>query len=464
MTALGLAAAACTGEGPGPSAAASGGPPPSNAAAPAPGGEAPDSKLVVGPAGFTIDLADCPAKWSDTAGLTDTEVRIGQSYVLSGPLAPFGAVVSGMTAAFNYVNATEGGIGGRRVTLITKDDRYEAARAKDNVEELLAAGNVFAFSANGSTSNNLATYDRINDSCVPDLLVGSGHPAWGDPLNRPWVSGSILAYPTEAALWGRHILDALGPGATVAMLQMNNDFGASMRTSFEAQAAAHGLSLVRTAGHDPAAPSVSNELTTLASTNADVFLAATSSTYCSQALSAIEQSTWRPKLTFLSQTCGAVQTYLKPAGRAANGVIVAAGAKDLADRAYAEDPTVKLVREQLAAANLDPGNSQHGNGWWNALGAVEILRNASRLPGGLTRTNVMLATRSMDWQNPLFIDGVRFVQNGNKDSFTVEAAQLQQYRMGEGQTVGAYERIGRVIDLNGATKNCAWDGKACREY
>ena len=36
-------------------------------------GKSADGKTVTGPEGFTIDLSKCPAGWSDTEGLTDTD-------------------------------------------------------------------------------------------------------------------------------------------------------------------------------------------------------------------------------------------------------------------------------------------------------------------------------------------------------------------------------------------------------
>ena len=45
---------------------------------------------LIGPAGMEIDLNECPADWSDTHGLTDSQIRFGQTTVQSGNLAAYG--------------------------------------------------------------------------------------------------------------------------------------------------------------------------------------------------------------------------------------------------------------------------------------------------------------------------------------------------------------------------------------
>ncbi|MFN0090084.1 MAG: ABC transporter substrate-binding protein [Acidimicrobiales bacterium] len=361
------------------------------------------------------------------------------------------------------MNAVEGGIGGRKLTLLTKDDGYEAARVKANTDELLETGNLFALTTTADTPGNLAVYDKVNEECVPSLIVGSGHPAWGDPRDHPWIMSSFLSYSTEANIWGKYILDTLGKGASVAALVMNNDFGLSMRSNFETFAKANGLSL-RAEVHDPAAPNVTNELTTLASSNADVAILMTTSSYCTQAFTAIAQSTWKPKVKLVSQTCAGIATFFKPAGETGRDWVLAGGNKELTDKAFANDPFVQTARATMEKAGLDPANAQHGNGWWYAWGTAEVLRNAAKLPGGLTRTNTLLAMRSLDTHHPLMYDGIKFAQNGLKDSFTAEGAQLTRYTIEPGQEVGAHVPFGPPIDVNATTRNCSWDGKACREY
>ncbi|MEL6983730.1 MAG: hypothetical protein AAFO29_15000, partial [Actinomycetota bacterium] len=57
--------------------------------------------ILTGPGGFQLDLDDCPAEWSDSAGVDDT-VRIAYTTARSGNLAVYGYVADGMLAYFEY--------------------------------------------------------------------------------------------------------------------------------------------------------------------------------------------------------------------------------------------------------------------------------------------------------------------------------------------------------------------------
>jgi len=62
-------------------------------------------------------------------GVTDTEIVIGQFAAISGPAAQLGQRMQlGMQAYFNAVNA-QGGVNGRTIKLLTRDDGYEPEKA-----------------------------------------------------------------------------------------------------------------------------------------------------------------------------------------------------------------------------------------------------------------------------------------------------------------------------------------------
>jgi branched-chain amino acid transport system substrate-binding protein len=72
-------------------------------------------------------------------------IRIAQSLPLTGPLADLGqAVHQGAKSCFDRVNAT-GGIEGRQIELIAKDDAYDLERAKANFKDFLAMPQLLAF-------------------------------------------------------------------------------------------------------------------------------------------------------------------------------------------------------------------------------------------------------------------------------------------------------------------------------
>ena len=425
--------------------------------------------VVLGTSGFRIDLGACPSDWSNTLGVTDAEVRLGTSFVQSGTLAPFGLIVEGERSFFEYTN-TEGGVGGREIVFEVKDDAYEPARTVANIDELLEAEEIFAIVSPAGTPNNLAVYDRLNEECVPHLHAATGHPAWGDPNFHPWTVGSFLSYNTEAQLWGQYLLDriaegALDPPARVALLVMNNDFGHAYRDAFRdfAESSDGRIEIVAEELHDPKAPTVSNELTTLAASKANVAIAMTTSVFCTQVFEGVAQAAWDPSVKLFSNTCAGIESYFLPAGSTGVGWRHLSYSKDLSDPQFEDDSAIRLARSQLEATGRDPSKSQYGNGWAYAWATVEVLRQADVLPGGLTRTNTMVAARSMDWANPMYLDGVAWRTDGAVDAYPTEAAEMREYRVGDGAELGSHVSVSEVISVEGSSGLCHYDGNVCHD-
>ncbi|MGD9749561.1 MAG: hypothetical protein AB7W59_01045 [Acidimicrobiia bacterium] len=94
-------------------------------------GKSADGNTLTGPEGFTIDLSACAAGWSDTEGLTDTEIKVGQAIALSGPAADYGNIARTLETLFahyseeGFFTDSEGKT--RSIKLIYKDDGYDAA-------------------------------------------------------------------------------------------------------------------------------------------------------------------------------------------------------------------------------------------------------------------------------------------------------------------------------------------------
>lgn len=428
-----------------------------------------EDNILIGPSGFTIDLNECPSDWSDTAGVTDTEIRLGSSFPLSGPLAAFGNITVGQRVWYDHINETEGGVDGKDVIIIVKDDAYEPARSVTNVEEMLQNENVFSIVSSGGTPHTLANYDRLNEECVPMLQVPTGHPAWGDPNFHPWTVSSFLAYNTEARLWGQHLIEELEAGTfgdaetvTVAALVMNNDFGLAYRDGLQEFAETEPrIEIVDAQLHDPAAPNVVNEMTTLAGTDADVVVAMTTAVYCTQAFEEVAQAAWDPKLKLFSNTCAGIESFFEPAGDAGVGWRHTSHSIDLSDAALQDLPLVQEYRAILEAEDLDPGISQYGNGFFYAQLHTETLQQAALLPGGVTRTNAMIAARSMDFQNGMNIEGIRSVTDGVNDAYPTEAAVIKQYELEAGATVGSHAIVTEVVSVEGMSGLCHYVNNVC---
>ncbi|MPY91762.1 MAG: ABC transporter substrate-binding protein [Acidimicrobiia bacterium] len=429
---------------------------------------------VTGPEGFTMDLSACPAGWSNTEGLTDTEIKIGHPTALSGTLADYGNISRGQIAILDYYSQegffedSEGKT--RSVNMILKDDAYDPARTIPLVDELLDSEKAFAIQTLGSPST-MKVYDKLNQRCVPHPLPITGHPAWGDPVHHPWTTTAGFAYNTEAVLWGNFIEDLMADefpdGVKVAALVMNNDFGKSYDSAFKAYIAqspnAAKFEFV-TETIEPSAPTVKDPMTTLAAEGADVFIAMTAGVSCTQAIieAAENGMTEDVPYLFMPSTCKASSFMGKDKvggdGSASEGWwVFGGGLRDLNSVAEDGNAFIEWARERVRAIGLDPASSgSFSNGIGNGWAMAQALKIGGELDGGLTRTNLILALRAIDMTNPMLVTGIQFNMNGNADAYVIEGSDVSRWNSGEQRWVPE----GDIIDLSGKSSNCAWDQAA----
>ncbi len=418
--------------------------------------------VLNGPGGFAVDLSQCPADWDNANGITGSEIRIGHTTAQSGNLAAYGNIAVGWDNYLDWINANNPiQIDGssRELVLLVKDDAYVAAQTIEFVDELIESENVFAITTLGSP-NTLAVYDKINAECIPQPYVMTGHPAWGDPVNHPWTTGLQLSYSTEAILWGNWIRDNMAEQLPVRVsgLVMDNDFGLAYELGFEEWAEANPdvvseFSFVR---HDPAAPTLTNEVTTIASQNPDVFISMTAGNPCLLAIQEVDASGLLDELdaAFTPSVCKGIAAYMAPAGDSANDWwIVGGGGKDSTDPNHIDEPFIQFLNNNLEEADLDPAISLYAIGYNYGYPYIESMRVAAELPGGLTRTNFILAIRSTEIYHPLLLDGISFSANGAADAYFVEGSDYSQFDA----DAQSWNIEGPIVDANGDSPNCAWD-------
>ncbi len=418
--------------------------------------------ILRGPGGFELDTSACPADWNNEAA-ADGTITIGYTIAQSGALAVYGNIADGLGAYFDYQNSV-GGVGpdGLQIELVVKDDEYVATRTQELVDELLQTEDPFAVTTLGSP-NTFSVYNTLNDLCVPHPHVTTGHQAWGDPEGHPWTTGQQLSYSTEALIWANWIDDNLEGPVTVAGLVMDNDFGLAYESSFEVFAeASDTIEEFVAVRHDPAAATLTNEVTTLAAENPDVFISMTAGNPCVLAIQEADRSgiTETAQALFTPSVCKTISGTMEPAGDASEGwYVVGGGIKDTTDPQYLDDPYIAWVNEQVEAAGLDSSVSLTGDGFGvRGWGMVQAMLVAAELDGGMTRTNFILALRSMDMTHPALLDGIGWNTNGAEDSYFIEGSEISQFTVAD-QT---WVQQGGIIDLSGLSPNCPWvAGEGC---
>jgi hypothetical protein len=425
-----------------------------------------DGKTVLGPDGFRVDLSACGAGWSNTEGLTDTEIKLGASSAASGTAGTSVYINYAMGAVLDYY-ADKGmftdSLGkNRRVNQIIRDDGYDPVRAIPNVDELIDSEKVFDVQTQGSPST-FKTYDKLNQRCIPQFFVTTGHPAWGDPENHPWTTGFLFPYNIEALLWGDIITQRISEfpdGVKVAALVMNNDFGKVYDQAFRAyldQSPHKDKITYVTELMEPQAATITSEMTTLASHDPDVFIGMFTGSPCPQSITEAAQNGMNEttKYKILSIGCKST-TYVgrDAVGDASDGWwIVGGGMRDLASASEDGNVASEWARDLLTSKGFDYKASGFyswgiANGWIRA----QTLMVAGMLPGGLTRANFLTAMRSMDMTPAAFHSGIRLVMSGNKDAYLVEGSEIGRY---DAETQ-SFVLEGGIVDVSGRSKPCAW--------
>lgn len=158
-------------------------------------------------------------------GVTDTSIKIGTHQPLTGAAAPgYSEISPGAKAYFDYVNAA-GGINGRKIEYIVKDDAYNPTRTGEVTNELVLQEEVFGLLQGLGTPTHSAVIDQLNSDEVPDLFVSSGALAWDQPEKYPFSFGWQPDYEVEGKILGQYI-KATFPNAKVGLFLQGDDLGA----------------------------------------------------------------------------------------------------------------------------------------------------------------------------------------------------------------------------------------------
>src|SRR3954452_21516349 len=100
-------------------------------------------------------------------GVSADRITFGQSAAFAGPVAALGlGMREGILAAFAEANAA-GGVNGRRLELVSRDDRYEPDRAIENTRRLIKDDQVFALIGEVGTPTSKAVQPIATEARVP---------------------------------------------------------------------------------------------------------------------------------------------------------------------------------------------------------------------------------------------------------------------------------------------------------
>lgn len=132
----------------------------------------------------SLVLGLLPALADAQNGVTDKEITVGQFAAFSGPAAQLGQRMQvGIDAYFKFVNA-QGGVNGRTLKLVTRDDGYEPEKAAAAVKALINEDKVFALVGSVGTPTGLAALPIVTEEKIPLVGLFTGAQALREPFNR----------------------------------------------------------------------------------------------------------------------------------------------------------------------------------------------------------------------------------------------------------------------------------------
>jgi branched-chain amino acid transport system substrate-binding protein len=343
----------------------------------------------------SIDTANCTTDPS-TVKIEGDTVKFGTSLPQSGTYAAFSSILKGEQAYIDYLNTEKGGveIAGKKykIELDAKDDAYAADTTFANVQSLVEDDGVFGLFNVVGTKNNLAIRDYVNEGCVPNLLAATGSPAWGN-RDFPWLLGTnLVPYPLEMQALVDY-LESNKPDAKIAILRANDDFGAAYSETLKALITDTDLTIADEQTYDPETGEVGTQVTSLATSNADVLVLGATLLACPTALTDVASTGWKP-LVYMSGTCTS-KTLMTIAGPAGDGVLSVAPLMDPNDPTYATDAAMQLYKASIAKyapAGTDAGNGIVAYGWTAAATLEAILADVK----DPTRLGVMETARDFE--------------------------------------------------------------------
>lgn len=391
--------------------------------------------LLAGSAGVLAAPNIAPAQ--EAPGVTATEIRIGSTNALSGPVSSYSVISTCLEAMFRRLNE-DGGVGGRRVRFIVYDDAYQPPRTLEQTRRLVEQDRVaFTFNQLGTPTNS-AVHRYMNQRRVPHLFLATGADKWANPREFPWTIGWQPSYRVEAQIYTKYILEQR-PNARIALLYQNDDFGRDYLHGVQDVLGPRFQERVRTATNEATDPTIDSQIVQLQATGADALICGVVPRFAAQAIRRVHDIGWRP-LMFMTNVSVSVGVVMQPAGPERGvGLITSDYRKDQTDPAWANDAGMNewraFMQRYMPGADLSDNNYTYAYGAGTTM--IQVLRQCGN---DFSRENVMRqATNIAPMDVATLLPGIK-VQSQPTNYNVIRQMQLQRW---DGRS---WVRFGNVIE------------------
>jgi len=381
--------------------------------------------LVAILAGVALCVAEpAAAQKKYDVGVTDTEIKIGQTMPYSGPASAYATIGRAEAAYFQMINE-QGGVNGRKIDLLSLDDGYSPPKTVEQIRRLVEQDQVLLIFQSLGTPTNTAIQKYLNAQKVPQLFAATGATKWGDPKNFPWTIGWQPSYHAEAVIYAKYIMQNK-PAAKIAVLYQNDDYGKDYLNNLRSGLGAKVGLIVKEASYEVTDPSVDSQIVALQASGADTLFVFATPKFAAQAIRKTYDIGWRP-LEFLNTVSSSVAAVLQPAGLDKSiGIITAQYMKDPTDPQWSKEKSfldwVEWMKRYYPQGDL--ADILNAYGYSAAQTLVHVLKQCG---DDLTRENIMRqAANIKNLELPLLLPGMR-INTSPTDFYPIEQMQLGRF-------------------------------------
>ena len=370
-------------------------------------------------------LAPWPARAAKKygPGVTDTEIKIGNTGPYSGPASSYGTIPKCMAAYFKMINE-KGGINGRKINFISYDDAYSPPKIVEMTRKLVEEDNVLAIATSLGTPTNTAVWKYLNQHKVPQLFVGTGAAKWDDPKGHPWTMGWQPNYQSEGRIYAAYILKN-EPDGKIGVLYQDDDFGKDYLKGLSDGLGAKAASMIKVkASYETTDPTVDSQIVDMKAKGCDVIVNTAIQKFAAQAIKKAAEIEWKP-LHILSGIGNSVAGTLKPAGlENSKGIVSDFFLKDPTDPQWKNDAGYKWW---LGFMNkyYPSGDKSDGSNVFAPSVAATLVHVLKACGDELTRENVMKQAANLhNFTVPMLLPGITI------NTSPTDFAPIKQVQMG----------------------------------
>jgi branched-chain amino acid transport system substrate-binding protein len=356
-------------------------------------------------------------------GVTDTEIKIGNTGPYSGPASSYSSVPRSQAAYWKMIN-DQGGVNGRKVNFISYDDAYSPPKTVEMVRKLVEEDQVLLVASPLGTPTNSAIWHYMNQKKVPQLFVATGATKWDDPKGHPWTMGLQPNYQVEGRIYASYILQNKSDGK-IGVLYQDDDFGKDYVKGLTDGLGDKAASMIVVkASYETTDPTVDSQVLDMQARGVDVFVNTAIPKFAAQAIRKAAEIEWKP-LHILSSIGSSIGATLKPAGlEHCRGIVTDLYLKDSTDPKWQDDPGFKgwssFMDKYLPGADKSDGGYVAGSQLAATL--VQVLKQCS---DELTRENVMKQAANLhDFTVPMLLPGITI------NTSPTDFAPIKQVQMG----------------------------------